>query len=124
MFQVGVILAHAFGANYPLYSATVPQTDFSNQMILYTITSFLALLGYGLVIAYSDSSAITGLVTTLFVAAISVQLTPLLLQFWHNAFNGFKQNADISLTTERITMALCTSLLVSLTSLVGRLGKI
>ena len=124
MFQISVILAHAFGANYPTYTATVPQTDFSNQMILYTLTSFLALLGYGLVIAYSDNSAVTGLVTTLFAAAISVQLTPLLLQFWYNAFNGFKQNAEISLGTERITMALCTSLLASLTSLVGRLGKI
>jgi hypothetical protein len=124
LFQISVILAHAFGANYPTYTATVPQTDFSNQMILYTLTSFLALLGYGLVIAYSDNSAVTGLVTTLFAAAISVQLTPLLLQFWYNAFNGFKQNAEISLGTERITMALCTSLLASLTSLVGRLGKI
>jgi hypothetical protein len=63
------------------------------------LTAFLAMLGYGLVIASSDGSAITGLATTLIVVAISVQLTPLLLQFWFNVFNGFPQTAEISLKT-------------------------
>lgn len=89
LFEVGIILAHGYGAYYPVYASTVPQADYSDQMILYTLTAFLALLGYGLVIAYADNSAITGLVTTLIVVAISVQLTPLLLQFWSNVFNGF-----------------------------------
>lgn len=98
--------------------------DYSGVMLLYTFAAMLAILGYGLLIAYSDNSAIAGLTTTLIVVAISVQLTPLLLQFWSSVFNGFGPSIEISLQTERITMALCTSLLASLTSLVGRLGKI
>lgn len=84
----------------------------------------LAILGYGLLIAYSDNSAAAGLVTTLIVVGVSVQITPLLLSFWYKVFNGFNgSNVEISLSTERITMVLCTSLLTALTSLVGRLGK-
>lgn len=116
-------LAHGFGASYTSYATTTLQSDYSDLMILYTLTAFLALLGYGLIVAYSGNSAITALVTTLFVVAISVQLTPLLLQFWYNVFNGFGQKVEVSLKTERVTMALCTSLLVALTSLIGRLGK-
>ncbi len=81
--------AHGYGAYYTSYTVTTLQSDYSDLMILYTLTAFLALLGFGLVVAYSGNSAITGLVTTLFVVAISIQLTPLLLQFWSNVFNGF-----------------------------------
>lgn len=120
------MFAYGYASYFPNFTAsnTNPQTDFSNQMILYTFTALLAILGYGLLIAYSDNSAVAGLMTTLIVVAISVQSTPLLLRFWSNVFNGFGQNAELSLTTERVTMVLCTSLLTALTSLVGRLGKI
>ncbi|XP_031472927.1 uncharacterized protein LOC116245608 [Nymphaea colorata] len=118
------MFAYGYAAYFPNVAATTPQTDFSSQVILYTFTALLAILGYGLLIAYSDNSAVAGLMTTLIVVAISVQSAPLLLQFWNNVFNGFGPNAELSLNTERITMVLCTSLLTALTSLVGRLGKI
>jgi hypothetical protein len=122
--EILIMFAYGYAANFPIYTATSPQSDYSNLMILYTFTALLAILGYGLLIAYSDNSAVAGLMTTLIVVAVSVQITPLLLRFWSSVFNGFNQNVEISLTTERITMVLCTSLLTALTSLVGRLGKI
>jgi hypothetical protein len=123
-FEIGILFAYGYGSYFTTYTATSPQDDYSSLMILYTFTALLAILGYGLLIAYSDNSAVAGLVTTLIVVAISVQLTPLLLQFWTMVFNGFNgANVPISLTIERITMVLCTSLLTALTSLVGRLGK-
>jgi hypothetical protein len=88
-----MMIAYGYAASYPNYASTTPQTDYSDQMILYTLTAFLAVLGYGLVIAYSDNSAVSGLITTLIVVAVSVQLTPLLLQFWYGVFNGFTVNA-------------------------------
>lgn len=84
-------VAHGFVAYYTPYATTTFQSDYSDLMIQYTLTAFLALLGYGLIVAYSGNSAITGLMTTLFVVAISIQLTPLLLQLWYNVFNGFGQ---------------------------------
>lgn len=86
------MFAYAYAAKFPAYTATDPQSDYSDQIILYTFTALLAILGYGLLIGYSESSAVTGLVTTLIVVAISVQLSPLLLQFWYCVFNGFKNS--------------------------------
>lgn len=118
------MFAYGYGSSFPSYTATNPQSDYSDLIILYTFTAMLAILGYGLLIAYSDNSAAAGLVTTLIVVGVSVQITPLLLSFWYKVFNGFNgTNVEISLSTERITMVLCTSLLTALTSLVGRLGK-
>lgn len=123
-FEVGIMFAYGYGSAFPSYTATTPQSDYSDLIILYTFTAMLAILGYGLLIAYSDNSAAAGLVTTLIVVGVSVQITPLLLSFWYKVFNGFNgTNVEISLSTERITMVLCTSLLAALTSLVGRLGK-
>jgi hypothetical protein len=90
--EVGIIFAYGYGAYFPSYTTTTPQTDYSDQIILYTFTALLAILGYGLLIAYSDNSAVAGLITTLMVVAISVQLTPLLLRFWASVFNGFTSN--------------------------------
>lgn len=59
------------------------------------------------------------------MVAISVQLSPLLFSFWYKVFSGFDgSNTQISLPIERETMILCTSLLASMTTLVGKLGKI
>ena len=91
------MFAYGYASYFPPYTATNPLNDYSNQILLYTFTALLAILGYGLLIAYSDNSAIAGLVTTLIVVSVSVQLTPLLLQFWYNVFNGFGPNIEISL---------------------------
>lgn len=124
MFEIGIMFAYGFAANFTVTTNTTPLSDHSSAIILYTFTALLAILGYGLLIAYSDNSAVAGLTTTLIVVAVSVQSAPLLLQFWYNVFNGFGRNAQLSLGTERITMVLCTSLLTALTALVGRLGKV
>lgn len=91
------MFAYGYASYFPTYTPTSPQNDYSTQILLYTFTALLAILGYGLLIAYSDNSAIAGLVTTLIVVSVSVQLTPLLLQFWYNVFNGFGPNIEISL---------------------------
>lgn len=125
MFEVGIMFAYGYGSSFSTFTATNPPNDQSYQIILYTFTAILAILGYGLIVAYSENSAIGGLTTTLFVVAISVQLSPLLLSFWYKVFSGFDgSNTPVSLPIERETMILCTSLLVALTTLVGKLGKI
>ncbi len=91
------MFAYGYASNFPTFTASNPQTDFSDQILLYTFTALLAILGYGLLIAYSDDSAIAGLVTTLIVVSVSVQITPLLLQFWSSVFNGFGPSVEISL---------------------------
>lgn len=122
------MFAYGFGGEFKVESNTVPISsgvaflDHADKFILYSLTALLAILGYGLLIAYSQNSAIGGLTTTLLVVAISVQLSPLLLSFWEQVFAGFGKNAVLSLQTERETMALCTSLLAALCCLVGRLG--
>jgi hypothetical protein len=118
------MFAYAYSSYFTTYAATTPASDYSSNLILYTFTALLALLGYGLLIAYSDNSAVAGLTTTLMTVAVSVQAAPMLLQFWYNVFNGFGPNAPLSLESERVTMVLCSSLLVALSALVGRLGKV
>ena len=110
MFEIGIMFAYGYGSSFSTFTATNPPNDHSYQIILYTFTAILA---------------IGGLTTTLFVVAISVQLSPLLLSFWYKVFSGFDgSNTPVSLPIERETMILCTSLLVALTTLVGKLGKI
>jgi hypothetical protein len=92
-------VAHGTQGAFPKYVTPSGQSDYSDQMLLYTLTAFLAILGYGLLIAYSNTSALTGLVTTLIVVGVSVQLSPLLLQFWHSVFNDFNQSIEVSLIT-------------------------
>lgn len=124
LFEIGIMFAYGFSSTFAPFTATTPQSDFSNQIILYTFTALLAILGYGLLIAYSDNSAVAGLTTTLIVIAVSVQLTPMLLRFWDNAFSGFSGSLQLTLAVERTTMVQCSSLLLSLTALVGRMGQV
>ncbi len=123
-FEVGIMFAYAYSSYFLIEPTATIAPDYSTNLILYTFTALLALLGYGLLIAYSDNSAVAGLTTTLIVVAVSVQAAPMLLQFWSNVFNSFGPDAPLSLESERITMVLCSSLLVSLSALVGRLGKV
>jgi len=83
------MFAYGFATKFSILSATLPLGDYSSEILLYTFTALLAILGYGLIIAYSDNSGISSLVTTLIVLGISVQGTPLLLQFWKNVFSSF-----------------------------------
>jgi hypothetical protein len=74
--------------------ATLDQAD---KLILYIFTAILTILGFGLLIAYSQNSAIAGLTTTLIVVSITVQLAPLLLSFWYQVFYGFANQVTVSL---------------------------
>ena len=87
--ELGIMFAYGFSTKFTMLATTLPQIDYSSEILLYTFTALLAILGYGLLIAYSDNSAIAGFVTTLIVLSISVQGTPLLLQFWKNVFASF-----------------------------------
>jgi hypothetical protein len=59
-------------------------------------TSILALLGYGIIIAHSNHSIISGLMTTMIAAAITIQIAPLLLHFWNNLYAGFSGDIQVS----------------------------
>jgi len=52
----------------------------------------LALLGYGLLIAYSKNGVLVGMITTLLVASIVIQLSPLWQKIWYSVFNSFTDN--------------------------------
>lgn len=105
LFEVGIMFAYGFGGYFtvePLHPTTgnvAAFLDQSDRFILYIFTAVLAILGYGLLIGYSQNSAIAGLTTTLIVISITVQLGPLLLSFWDQVFNGFTTAAPLSLET-------------------------
>jgi len=73
--------------------------DHSEKVLMYTFTALLAILGYGLMMSYTNYSSISGLATTIIVLSISVQGTPLLLRFWTSVFYGFGQEVFLSLET-------------------------
>ena len=75
----------AFDTNPTLYSTA---QDNTSTFMYYILPAILAILGWGLIIAYSENSAIAGLVTTLVTVGILVQLGPPVLYFWQNLFNN------------------------------------
>jgi hypothetical protein len=97
------MFAYGFGGYFLTETPTVAITsgraylDQSDKLILYIFTAILAILGYGLLIAYSQNSAIAGLTTTLIVISITVQLGPLIISFWSQVFNGFATQVALSL---------------------------
>lgn len=118
--EVGIMFAYGFGTTINI--ATTTTTDGSSLLIFYTLTAILAILGWGLIIAYSENSAVSGLMTTLMTVGLSVQLQPLLIAFWNYAFSSFNGKYPLDLVDEKATMAMCVSLLIALCSLSGRLG--
>ena len=87
VLEVGMMVAYGVGSNIQTNFLTT--SDQSSQIILYLLPALLAILGWGLIISYSENSAISGLITTLLAVGLSVQLQPLLDIFWKYVFNGF-----------------------------------
>jgi hypothetical protein len=97
------MFAYGYGGYFKTETPTIAinngyaNLDQADKLILYIFTAILAILGFGLLIAYSQNSAIAGLTTTLIVISITVQLAPLLLSFWYQVFNGFASQVVVSL---------------------------
>jgi hypothetical protein len=47
------MFAYGYGSSFSTYTSANPPNDQSFQIILYTFTAILAILGYGLIVAYS-----------------------------------------------------------------------
>jgi hypothetical protein len=56
------------------------------------------------------------------VIGLTVQLQPLVYQFWNYCFNGFSGAFLVSLDNMTISMLACTSMLVAFCFLTGRLS--
>lgn len=107
LFEIGIMFAYGFGSRFFIEPSTIAVTggnaylDHADKIVLYSFTGLLAILGFGLLIAYSQNSAVAGLTTTLIVISITVQLGPLILSFWSQVFNGFSSSVWLNLQTER-----------------------
>ena len=89
LLEIGLGFVYGFAAQFDTRTSIFPITqDNSSWVIYYMLAAILAILGWGLIIAYSENSAISGLVTTLLSAGIFVQLGPPLKAFWDHLFNG------------------------------------
>lgn len=97
-------------------------TDNSAYLIMYLLPGILALLGWGLIIAYSENSAISGLTTTLATVGMTVQLQPPILVFWVYVFDHFAGNYAVSMVDELVVMFMMVSMMVALCGLSGRLS--
>ena len=126
LVQLGIMFAYGFGTKFTTFAVQSPLVDYSSDVLFYTFAALLAILGYGLIISYSENSAISGLTITLIVLSISVQGTPLLLQFWRNVLfhQGPGPDAQLSLNIQSQTMALCSSSLLSFAAFSGRLANV
>lgn len=124
LLEVGLMFAYGFGSQFTIGGTSFPTTnDNTSSLIFYTTSAIMALLGWGLIIAYSENSAISGLTTTLITAGIFVQLIPPLDHFWSFLFNSsWSGRFDFSILHEWITMWAITSMLITFCFLSGRLG--
>ena len=102
VLEVAFMFAYGFGAEFDLSSTRFPSTsDNSSHLVLYTLAAVLPLLGWGLILSYSDNSVVSGLVSTLVTAGIYVQLGPLVQAFWSSLFNNtWVGRAPMSILTE------------------------
>lgn len=97
-------------------------TDNSSYLLMYLLPGILALLGWGLIIAYSEKSAISGLTTTLVSVGITVQLQPPILVFWTYVFDHFQGDYPVTMVEMLVVMFMITSMMIMLCGLSGRLG--
>lgn len=118
------MFAYAYGANFNTSSSYISTTsDNSSYILIYTLGALLAILGWGLIVSYSENSAVAGLTTTLIVVGISVQAQPLLYTFWRYCYTSFTNTpVSIGLLDEYISMAMVSSLMVAMCALTGRIG--
>lgn len=122
--EVALMFVYGFGSEFDLTTANFPTTsDNSSSLIMYILAAILPILGWGLIIAYSENSAIAGLTTTLITVGIFVQLAPPVFYFWDYLFNSvWMGRIAMSLTVEVLVMYACTSMMVAFCFVSGRLG--
>lgn len=95
-------------------------------------------VGLGLMLSYFGKGSALGLGTAIFAIALNIQLSPLLQKFWFNVFIGeFNRTAPsgdtdiyvayqeqvgvyISVISERSTIAMTISYLISCLAFIGR----
>ena len=99
LLEIGLGFAYGFGSQFDTRSTLFPSTqDNSLWVVYYMLAAILAILGWGLIIAYSESSAISGLITTLLSAGIFVHLGPPIKAFWDHVFhNSWQGRFDVSI---------------------------
>lgn len=111
----------------------------------YILTNALAVLGFGLLLVYFKYTIKQTLIIALVVCSVNVQLGPLIQQFWYNVFiNGFYASYGVPTASEtpylmirdtptqninsitlgfvRISTYTSISLLVGLSSVIGKIG--
>lgn len=124
VLEVALMFIYGFASEFDITTTSFPTSiDNSRAIIYYTISAILPILGWGLIIVYSENSAVSGLMSTLLSAGLFVQLAPPVMAFagylWNNTWAG---RFPISLFLEQQVMFGLTSFLVCLCFLAGRLG--
>ena len=120
ILEIGIMFAYGFGSKIDITGRA--NTDNSSYLISYLGPAVLAIVGWGLIIGYTENSAITGLSITLMVIGLTVQLQPLLSIFWSYCFNGFGGVFSMSMNLLIFSMFTCTSMLVAFCYLAGRVS--
>lgn len=137
IFEIVMLFMYGF---YTSYTTIVFTTRLE-----YILTNALAVLGFGLLLVYFRFGIKQTLVIALIVCSINAQLGPLMQQFWYNVFvNGFYSNYGIDSTNAfklvrdtatndvknitlgfvRISTYCSISLLVALSSVIGKIGMV
>lgn len=95
--EIGIMFAYGFGSSLDMTYSKTANSDSSAYLISYILAAILAILGWGLIIAYSENSAVSGLAITLMATGLTVQLQPLTGAFWNYCFMGFNGQYPMSL---------------------------
>jgi hypothetical protein len=83
---VGLLFPYGFEGKD--YQETSPLFANSVTSFLYFGTLILAVLGYGLILSYYQSSSLTGVFQSLFVVSLTTIFLPPVMQFWYNVYIG------------------------------------
>lgn len=127
-----MLFAYGFGVHFYVETAN----DGIAKLVPYIFVGLFALLGWGLVISYSSGSMVTGLLTTLLVVVVSMQLQPLMSEFWFMCYNGFAKDLAtidywkyyqgnqvlLAAYTAKVSMIMVASELVAFTAIIGKVG--
>lgn len=138
IFELVILFMYGFFTSYSSTIVTVKKLE-------YILTNALAVLGFGLLLVYFKYTIKQTLIVALVVCSVNAQLGPLIQQFWYNVFiNGFYashgiptakdtpyalitdtpvQNINsVTLGFVRISTYTSISLLVALSSVIGKIG--
>jgi hypothetical protein len=121
VLEIGIMFAYGFGTKIDT-SLAIAGTDNSMYLMVYLGASFFAIVGWGLIIGYSENSAVSGLSITLMVIGLTVQLQPLVNAFWKYCFTTFNGVFTVNLYSLCLSMFVCASMLVAFCFLSGRVS--